>query len=462
MWPLSRKAYPKQFMPLAGEKTMIQETILRLPDLECAPPIMVSNEEHRFLVAQQLEDIGTKAEIVLEPEGRNTAPAIAAGALLALKKDKEAILLAMPSDHFISDVSSFHGAIETAIQAAGDGTLVTFGITPDHPATSYGYIEKGAPLEKEKKIFQVKQFREKPDQKTAMEFIGAGGFYWNSGIFLFTARHYLEELGKHQPEILKAVKEAVSKAKRDLDFLRLDEASFKTSPSQSIDYGVMEKTDKAAVVPVSMGWSDVGSWSVLLDLGEADRDGNVVTGEAVIMETRNSYIRSDKKLVGTLGIEDLIIVNMEDALLVAHRDKVQDIKGLVDMMKGQNRAEIDIHPKVYRPWGNYQTIDFGPRFQVKNIEVKPGARLSLQMHYHRAEHWVVVEGTAKVTRGEEVFLLEENQSTYIPIGTKHRLENPGKVPLHIIEIQSGAYLEEDDIVRLDDVYGRSSETPEKK
>ncbi|MCH7806647.1 MAG: mannose-1-phosphate guanylyltransferase/mannose-6-phosphate isomerase [Proteobacteria bacterium] len=462
LWPLSRKAYPKQFMPLVGDKTMLQDTILRLPDLGCAAAIVISNQEHRFLAAQQLEEIGAKAEIVLEPEGRNTAPAIAAGALLALKSDKNAILLVMPSDHIISDVPAFHDAVEAAIPAARKGALVTFGITPDYPATGYGYIEKGGAFDKTGRIFRVKQFREKPGQKEAMEFIGAGGFYWNSGIFLFTARHYLEELEAHQPEILKAVKKAVSKAKRDLDFLRLDEAAFKASPSQSIDYGIMEKTAKAAVVPVSMGWSDVGSWSVLLDLGEEDKDGNVVRGEVVMMETKKCYIRSDKGLVGTLGIKDLVIVNMDDALLVAHRDKVQDIKGMVDLMAAQNRPEIDIHPKVYRPWGNYQTIDFGPRFKVKNIEVKPGARLSLQMHHHRAEHWVVVEGTAKVTRGEEVILLEENQSTYIPIGTKHRLENPGKLPLHIIEIQSGAYLEEDDIVRFDDVYGRTSKPPGKK
>ena len=457
LWPLSRKSYPKQLMPLVGELTLLQETAQRLPEKDVTPPIVVCNQDHRFMIAQQLDEIGRKGPIVLEPTGKNTAPATTAGCLLALKQEKNPLVLVMPSDHIIRDIPAFHAALEIAVEVSKNGALVTFGIKPDHAATGYGYIEQGCALEKTKGAFEVTSFVEKPDEKTAIKYLESKKFFWNSGIFLFSAKRFLEELEKFEPQIFENVSVAVKNSEQDLDFIRLEKTAFEKSPANSIDYAVMEKTDAAAVVPVSMGWSDIGSWTSLLDLGKRDKRDNVILGEAVTLDTKRCYIRSEKGIVGTLGVEDLIIVNLEDALLVADKNRSQDVKKIVAKLSEQQRSEINVHAIVHRPWGTYQTIDFGPRFKVKNIEVKPGASLSLQMHHHRAEHWVVVRGTAKVTRDDETMLLEENQSTYIPIGVKHRLENPGKFPLNIIEVQSGAYLEEDDIVRFDDVYGRDKE-----
>jgi mannose-1-phosphate guanylyltransferase/mannose-6-phosphate isomerase len=456
LWPMSRQLLPKQFLPLVSERTMLQETVERLRGLPGAePPTVVSNGEHRFLVAEQLRAIGAPPRTqILEPVGRNTAPAIAVAALGLEAGDPDAVMLVLPADHLIRDVETFHAAILKAAAAARAGFLATFGIRPDHAATAYGYIEGGEPVAGHDGVFHVARFVEKPNAATARKFLQQGRFAWNSGMFVFGARRYLEELARHQPAILEACRQAWAKSTRDLDFVRLDADSFKTCPADSIDYAVMEKTDAAAVIPVDLGWSDVGSWATLWEVGEKDAHGNVLRGDVHVQGAENCYVRAEKRLVSVLGLSDAVVVETDDAVLVASKDEAQKVKDFVGKLDAANRSEHVSHRRVYRPWGYYESIDGGERFQVKRIMVNPGAALSLQMHHHRAEHWVVVSGTAKVTRGDEVKLIAENESTYIPIGVKHRLENPGKVPLHLIEVQSGGYLGEDDIVRFEDLYRR--------
>jgi mannose-1-phosphate guanylyltransferase/mannose-6-phosphate isomerase len=452
LWPLSREAYPKQFLPLVGDDTMVQATWRRVAPLAGAAPIVVANEEHRFLVAEQLRQIGAPVPaIILEPVGRNTAPAIAAAALQAMVGGEDPLLLVLPSDHVVRDAEAFRAAVYEASGGASAGALVTFGILPDAPETGFGYIQSasGAGLQ------QVLRFVEKPDAATAQSYLDAGGYYWNSGMFLFRASRYLEELGKFNPEMLRAVRLAFEGAQRDGDFIRLDREAFSASPSDSIDYAVMEKTDRAMVLPVDIGWNDVGSWSALWEVSERDADGNAHHGDVIAVDTRNSYAYA-RRLVALVGVDDIVVVETDDAVLVAHKDHVQEVKQVVAQLKDSQRSQAVLHRKVYRPWGAYDSIDIGERFQVKRITVNPGGVLSLQMHHHRAEHWIVVSGTAKVTRGEETLLLSENQSTYIPLGVTHRLENPGMVPLELIEVQSGSYLGEDDIVRFEDAYGRSN------
>jgi mannose-1-phosphate guanylyltransferase/mannose-6-phosphate isomerase len=457
LWPMSRQLLPKQFLPLVSERTMLQETVERLRGLSGAePPTVVSNSEHRFLVAEQLRAIGAPPRVqILEPVGRNTAPAVAVAALALEKSDPDAVMLVLPADHLIRDVETFHIAVLKAAAAARAGFLATFGIRPDHAATGYGYIQGGEPIAGHESVFHVARFVEKPDAATARRFLKDGTFAWNSGMFVFGARRYLEELGRCAPEILEACRAAWEKAATDLDFVRLDQPAFAACPADSIDYAVMEKTDAAAVVPVDIGWSDVGSWATLWEVGEKDAHGNVLRGDVHVQAAENCYIRAETRLVSVLGLSDAVVVETDDAVLVASRDEAQKVKDFVGRLDAANRTEHVSHRRVYRPWGYYESIDAGDRFQVKRIMVNPGAALSLQMHHHRAEHWVVVSGTAKVTRGDEVTLVAENESTYIPIGVKHRLENPGKVPLHLIEVQSGGYLGEDDIVRFEDRYQRS-------
>ncbi|NUT59614.1 mannose-1-phosphate guanylyltransferase/mannose-6-phosphate isomerase [Herbaspirillum sp. C9C3] len=457
LWPLSRAAYPKQFLPLVSEQTMLQETVARVSTWpEVQAPLVVCGNEHRFMIAEQMREIGVRPlGIMLEPQGRNTAPAVAAAALHLQRLDPEAVMLVLPADHVITDVLSFHAAVRRALASVEKGALATFGIEPNQPETGYGYILRGAADSAGSGNFLVERFVEKPDLATATGFLQQGGYYWNSGMFLFKARDYLNELETHRPLIGAAVKEAVAKAYNDLDFCRLDETAFAASPSESIDYAVMENTTRAVVVPASIGWSDVGSWSALHEVLPADADGNVVRGDVHLNQVKNTMVRAESRLVAVLGVEDLVVVETDDAVLVAHRDKVQDVKVFVDKLKQAKRTEHVHHKRVFRPWGSYESVDAGERFQVKRIIVKPGEKLSLQMHYHRAEHWVVVSGSALVTRGEEVTLLSENESIYLPIGVTHRLENPGKLPLHLIEVQSGSYLGEDDIVRFDDVYKRA-------
>jgi mannose-1-phosphate guanylyltransferase/mannose-6-phosphate isomerase len=456
LWPMSRQLLPKQFLPLVSERTMLQETVERLRGLAgVEPPTVVSNNEHRFLVAEQLRAIGAPPRTqILEPVGRNTAPAVAVAALALERADPGAIMLVLPADHLIRDVETFHLAIEKAAAAARDGLLVTFGIRPDHPATGYGYIEGGERVAGHDSVFHVRRFVEKPDAATARKFLDQGAFAWNSGMFVLGARRYLEELERHAPAMLAACRTAWEKAATDLDFVRLDAQAFGACPADSIDYAVMEKTDAAAVVPVDIGWSDVGSWATLWEVGEKDAAGNVLRGDVHVQAAENCYVRAEDRMVSVLGLSDAVVVETSDAVLVASKEEAQKVKDIVGRLDAAKRTEHVSHRRVYRPWGYYESIDAGERFQVKRLMVKPGAALSLQMHHHRAEHWVVVSGTAKVTRGDEVTLVAENESTYIPIGTKHRLENPGKVPLHLIEVQSGGYLGEDDIVRFEDVYKR--------
>ncbi|GAB2503864.1 mannose-1-phosphate guanylyltransferase/mannose-6-phosphate isomerase [Pseudoxanthomonas sangjuensis] len=450
LWPLSREAYPKQFLPLAGDDTMVQATWLRVAPIAGAAPIVVANEDHRFLVGEQLREIGAPTPaIVLEPVGRNTAPAIAAAALQAAAGGEDPLLLVLPSDHVVRDAEGFRKAVLAASEAADAGALVTFGIVPDAPETGFGYIQ----AEAGDGIRKVLRFVEKPGAATAQSYLDAGGYYWNSGMFLFRASRYLEELQRFRPDILEATKKAFDAARRDGDFVRLDREAFAASPSDSIDYAVMEKTQHAKVLPVDIGWNDVGSWSALWQVSEQDGNGNAHHGDVIAVDSRNSYAYA-QRLVALVGVDNLVVVETDDAVLVAAKDQVQEVKQVVARLKGDRRSQAVLHRKVYRPWGAYDSIDMGERFQVKRITVKPGAALSLQMHHHRAEHWIVVSGTAKVTRGDETLLLSENQSTYIPLGVTHRLENPGKVPLELIEVQSGSYLGEDDIVRFEDVYGR--------
>ena len=449
LWPLSREAYPKQFLPLAGDDTMVQATWRRVAPLATTAPIVVANEEHRFLVAEQLRQIDAPVPaILLEPVGRNTAPAIAAAALQAMVEGHDPLLLVLPSDHVVRNEEGFRTAVRDASAAAEAGALVTFGIVPDAPETGFGYIQADAG----DGLRRVLRFVEKPDAETAQSYLEAGGYYWNSGMFLFRASRYLEELRKFRPDILDAVSLAFASAQRDGDFIRLDKEAFAASPA---DYAVMEKTADAMVLPVDIGWNDVGSWSALWDVAERDADGNAHHGDVIAVDTRNSYAYA-QRLVALVGVDDMVVVETDDAILVARKDRVQDVKLVVAQLKESQRSQAVLHRKVYRPWGAYDSIDMGERFQVKRITVKPGGVLSLQMHHHRAEHWIVVSGTAKVTRGEDTLLLSENQSTYIPLGVTHRLENPGMVPLELIEVQSGSYLGEDDIVRFEDAYGRSS------
>jgi mannose-1-phosphate guanylyltransferase/mannose-6-phosphate isomerase len=456
LWPLSRKNLPKQFLALSGDATLFQQTVERTRALAgVGAPIVVCSEEHRFLVAEQLRALNVEgASILLEPMPRNTAPAIALAACQALANDAEATLLVLPADHLIGDTSSFAEAVGKALPLAEQGWLVTFGIRPEAPETGFGYIKRAEAAGAAG--FRVERFVEKPDAATAQKYVEAGDYEWNSGMFLFKASRYLDELQQHAPTIYAAGKAAFEKAKADLDFVRVDKEAFAASPDTSIDYAVMEKTTRAAVVPVSCAWSDIGSWDALWAASQRDGDGNRLEGDVIAIDSRNCFVRgTDRRLVAALGLDDIVIVDTPDAVLVAPRTRVQDVKRLVERIKSDGRQEHMFHRKVYRPWGSYDSIDMGDRFQVKRITVKPGAALSLQKHHHRAEHWVIVSGTAEVTRNDEVFLVAENESTFLPLGAVHRLRNPGKVPLELIEVQSGSYLGEDDIVRLEDVYGRA-------
>ncbi|WP_115560608.1 mannose-1-phosphate guanylyltransferase/mannose-6-phosphate isomerase [Xanthomonas arboricola] len=451
LWPLSRESYPKQFLPLVGDKSMLQATWLRSAPVAGHSPIVVANEEHRFMAAEQLQQLGVKpSAILLEPKGRNTAPAIAVAALEATRDGADPLLLVLPSDHVIRDEAAFQAAVTVAAAAAEQGKLVTFGIKPTAPETGYGYIKDGSGTG----ASAVERFVEKPDLATAQGYLASGEYYWNSGMFLFRASRYLEELRKFHPAIADACQKAWENGKRDADFTRLDKDAFAASPSDSIDYAVMEKTADAVVVPLDAGWNDVGSWSSLLDVSEQDAHGNAHHGDVIQVDCRNTYAYGSR-LIAMVGLEDVVVVETPDAVLVGHRDRIQEVKDVVGRIKADGRSEATWHRKVYRPWGAYDSIDMGQRHQVKRITVKPGAVLSLQMHHHRAEHWIVVSGTAEVTRGDEVLLLTENQSTYIPLGVTHRLRNPGKLPLELIEVQSGSYLGEDDIVRFEDTYGRA-------
>jgi mannose-1-phosphate guanylyltransferase/mannose-6-phosphate isomerase len=453
LWPLSREMYPKQLLALTSAQTMLQETILRLAGItDATAPIVVCNEEHRFTVAEQMHALGVQASaILLEPAGRNTAPAVALAALKALDMDPEATLVVAPADHVIRDARNFQQAADVAVTLAQHDKLVTFGIVAHAPETGYGYIRRG---DGPGPAFPVAQFIEKPPLDVAQQFVATGDYYWNSGMFVFKASRYLAELESFAPDILEACTAAFRAAKIDLDFVRIDKAEFTKCRSESIDYAVMEKTKHALVLPLDVGWSDVGSWSSLFDALPADEEGNVLQGDVMIHDTHDCYVHSTSRLVAAVGMEDHIIVETKDAILVAPKDRVQDVKDLVAQIKKSGRSESALHREVFRPWGSYDSIDSGERFQVKRLSVKPGGVLSLQMHHHRAEHWIVVQGAARITRNDETFLLAENESTYIPVGATHRIENPGKVPLHIIEVQSGSYLGEDDIVRFEDNYGR--------
>ena len=454
LWPVSREARPKQYLNLIGEQSMFQQTLGRLDGLPVATPIVVCNEQHRFLVAEQLRQLDIESpSIVLEPAGRNTAPAIAIAAIDALAKDPEAVLLVLPADHHIADVGALQSAVTQALNVVDEGRLVTFGLIPNRPETGYGYIRCGKDLSGS--ISELAEFVEKPDAATAEAYLESGDYVWNSGMFMFRADAYCEALATQQPEMLKICREAMAAASTDMDFVRPDPELFASCPSDSIDYAVMEKTDRGAVVSLDCGWSDIGAWSALWEAGSSDADGNVTVGDVLLDNSRNSYVRSQSRLVTATGIDDLVIVETADAVMVADRHSVQDVKNIVNTLKGLDRSEAHSHHRVFRPWGSYESLVSADGFQVKRIIVNPGQRLSLQMHHHRAEHWVVVRGVAEVVNGEETFLLHEDQSTYIPIGAKHRLSNLGDEPLELIEVQSGGYLGEDDIVRFEDVYGRS-------
>ena len=457
LWPASRAMYPKQLLPLTGDRSMLQETALRLRGKQNVSDttLVVCNEAHRFLVAEQLRDVGAKATIVLEPEGRNTAPAVALAALLALKDNRDLaqspVLLVMPADHVIEDTAAFITAVEAGEQSARDGSLVTFGIVPSHAHTGYGYIEADVhSLE----AGPIQSFVEKPDKQTAVRLLESNRFFWNSGIFLFRADRYLDELDKYMPDIVDACKKSIQGAVVDTDFVRPDAEAFKESPSDSIDYAVMEKTSRAVMVPLAAGWSDVGSWAALHDVSEKDAQGNSIHGDVVTHNCEDCYISAQSRLVAAVGLTDIVVVEDKDSVLVTQKDQSQDVKELVEELKRQGREETKLHRQVFRPWGSYDSIDSDEGFQVKRLIVNPGAVLSLQKHARRAEHWVVVKGTARITRNDEVFDLGVNESTYIPVGTVHRIANPGDQPVHIIEVQCGDYLGEDDIVRLEDNYGR--------
>ena len=449
LWPLSRATHPKQFLTLNGEDTMLQATMKRLGGLNIESSVTICNEEHRFFVAEQLREINKLGSIILEPIGRNTAPAIA---LAAFAAEGDPLLLVLAADHVIQDESAFTQAVTEAIPLAEAGKLVTFGIVPNEPHIGYGYVKKGQEI---KGGFVVDRFIEKPSSDAAQAYFDSGGYLWNSGMFLFRASHYLEELKKYRSDIFDACEVSMVNAEPDLDFIRVNKNKFMACPSDSVDYAVMEKTADAVVMPMDAGWSDIGSWSSLLDISEKDGDGNYTYGDTILHNTHNSYVKTDGKLVAAIGVNDLIIVSTKDVLMVAHKDSVQDVKIITAKLKADSRSEWELNREVFRPWGKYDVIDSGERYQVKRITVKPGAKLSLQMHHHRSEHWVVVYGTARVTNGGSTFLLAENESTYIPAGVVHALENPFKVDLELIEVQSGSYLGEDDIVRIKDIYGRS-------
>ncbi|NTU44222.1 MAG: mannose-1-phosphate guanylyltransferase/mannose-6-phosphate isomerase [Chlorobiaceae bacterium] len=456
LWPLSRALYPKQLLSLVGERTMLQDTVLRLASADDLGPVYcVCNESHRFLVAEQLHEINAEiGEIILEPAGRNTAPAAAVSAMLIARKHPGALMLILPADHVILNAQAFASAVSAGRDAADKGELVTFGIVPASAETGYGYIRALMKGEEQQQVYPVLEFVEKPDKATAERYVASGDYFWNSGIFLFKSDSYLLELERHAPAITAACREALGEAVKDLDFLRLDRDAFQASPSDSIDYAVMENTRRAALVPLDAGWNDVGAWSALWDVHERDEAGNVKKGDVLLHDVHNSYIHATSRLVTAVGLEDHIIVETSDAVLVATKDRVQDVKLLVDQLNRKERDEAVTHRRVYRPWGSYETVDYADRFKVKRITVNPGAALSLQKHNHRAEHWVVVKGTALVTIKDKNITLHEDQSTYIPVGSFHRLENPGDVPLDLIEVQTGSYLGEDDIVRVEDLYGR--------
>jgi len=457
LWPMSRGGYPKQYLKLTSDKTLLQQTVLRLNGIaDVTAPIVVTNNEQRFLVAEQLREVGTApSSIVLEPVGRNTAPAIAVAALLALRSSPDALLLVLPSDHVILNEAAFARITESAADVAKDDYLVTFGINPTEPHTGYGYIRRGLNIGASTDAFEVKAFVEKPDADTATGFLKEGGYYWNSGMFMLKASTYMDELRRYEPEIARQAALSLELAKRDDDFVRLDAGAFRDCPSVSVDYAVMEKTDRASVIAAAdLGWNDIGSWTALAEIAESDDAGNTLLGDVLVENVTNSYIRAEHRMVAAIGIDNIVIVETADAILVTHRDSTQDVKKIVERLKASGRTESVTHRRVVRPWGSYEGIDQGSRFQVKRIEVNPGAQLSLQMHHHRAEHWIVVKGTALVTNGDQQIMLSENQSTYIPLGVTHRLLNPGKIPLELIEVQSGAYLGEDDIVRFEDTYGR--------
>lgn len=462
LWPVSRSMHPKQLQPLTSDLSMIQETALRFADVSRFPgPVIICNHEHRFIIAEQLREANLPASLqILEPVGRNTAPAAAVAALCLQARDPDALLLLMPADHSITDTDAFMRAIETGAETARAGYLVTFGIQPDKPETGFGYLKQGpaiAGIDAGITPHRVERFVEKPDLATAQAYLQSGEYFWNSGIFLFQASQFLDILGQLRPAMLQACRDAVAKGQHDLDFFRLDTEAFAACEADSIDYAVMEHASNVAMVPVSMGWSDVGSWASLWEIGEKDESNNLLLGDVIASGSRESYIRADSRLVTAIGVENLVIVETADAVLVAHRNHSQLVKEMVDELKSRNRDEHATHRRVYRPWGFYEGVADGERHQVKHLMVKPGAKLSLQMHHHRAEHWVVVQGTARVIRDDEVHLLSENESIYLPLGCKHRLENPGKLPLSVIEVQSGGYLGEDDIVRFEDVYRREDE-----
>ena len=454
LWPKSRAALPKQFLALTSEQTMLQETLQRLDGSSAANPIVICNDAHRFLVAEQLRQMGgDHGGIILEPVGRNTAPAIALAALHAMQTDDDPVLLVLAADHLIKDSAGFQAAVSKANELAMEGNLVTFGIVPDQAHTGYGYIKGGEAIGVGMK---VDEFVEKPDLATAQQYVDSGNYFWNSGMFMFKASVYLAELKKHAPEMYSICEQAIASESKDLDFIRIDPEIFATCPDDSIDYAVMEKTALAAMVPLDAGWSDVGNWSSLWETADnKDEKGNVIVGDAILEGVNNSYINAEERLIAVVGLDDVVVVETKDAVMVANKNKVQDIKNVVNKLKAEQRPEFQFHREVFRPWGSYDSIDNGKRFQVKRITVKPGEKLSVQMHHHRAEHWIVVSGTANVTIGEKTQLVTENESVYIPIGDVHALENPGKIPLELIEVQSGAYLGEDDIVRFSDRYGRT-------
>ena len=453
LWPVSRQGRPKQYLNLIGETSMLQQTLTRIESVAQTSPIVVCNEEHRFLVAEQVRLLGiTSPTIILEPEGKNTAPAIALAALAASASDPEVNLLVLPADHYVGKPAALIDAIEKAASASSQGKLVTFGLVPSRPETGYGYIKRGEALATDVSVLE--QFVEKPDQPTAEAYIASGDYVWNSGMFMFTAARYLESLGEFQPEMADVCERAMAQAERDMDFIRPDAEVFATCASDSIDYAVMEHTPEGAVVSLDCGWSDIGAWSALWEVGDQDSAGNVTQGDVVLNKTQNSYVRSQSRLVTTTGVKDLVVVETADAVMVADRHAVQDVKDIVSSLRKSNRSEANIHQRVFRPWGSYESLTSGDGFQVKRLMVNPGQQLSLQMHNHRAEHWVVVRGTAVVVNGETELTLSADQSTYIPVGAKHRLSNAGPDILELIEVQSGSYLGEDDIVRFDDVYGR--------
>ena len=458
LWPLSREYFPKPLLPLVSEKTLLQETATRLDGLAgLGDAVYVCNEEHRFLVAEQIAELGkTPSTIILEPEGRNTAPALTLAALYLVKRDADAMMVVMPADHVMTAPQQFVEAVEQGSHNAEQGALVTFGIVPASPETGYGYIKRDQQVD-DSAAYRVARFVEKPDRETAEQYVSEGDYFWNSGIFLMRADRWLDEISQHRPDILKACRQAMNKGTQDSDFFRVNKQDFHECPGDSIDYAVMEKTERAVVMPISAGWSDIGAWSALWDVCDRDADGNVMQGDVIAEDTRNAFLVAQHRCLATVGLDNVVVIETADAVLVASKDKAQDVKAIVSRLKESGREEHKVHRQVYRPWGSYEGIDEGPRFQVKRLTVKPGAQLSLQMHHHRAEHWVVVKGTARVTCGDQTFDLHENESTYIPIGQTHRLENPGNIPLEVIEIQSGSYLGEDDIVRFEDVYDRVQE-----